>query len=494
MKKNIPVKINREFVEYESPITYFSFLRKQFGDEGVYILESLSGPEEDTKSSLIGFDRIIRIEGFKDYISINCTLPKLLQILKFNLKKYNVEQINVSTLNIKNGDPDISVEILKSVQGSFDYKGNNKGYEFGYFGYFAYEMIDRFEEINIKNKQSSFPNQADMVFDVYATTVQFDLENEVCEIVRAESPYWDTSAIDFSTINRKKIDTLDDMLVSKHCTSICGTMSKDEFFNRGETVMKHIEKGDVYQLQLGHEMLINSSTPPFEVYKRMRERNPAPYMYYAPFGNVQLIGASPEVFVKLEGKQITMRPIAGTVKRSSNKLVNEIINKELLSNEKELAEHLMLVDLCRNDIGRVAQHKTLDVTNLMCIEEYSHVNHIVSTVCAELSERHDNYDLLCETFPAGTMTGTPKVRAMEIIEGLEKTTRGIYSGFVGVVDFNGYSNTALVIRSTVYSNGLYSIRASAGFVADSTLEGEWNESIAKLSMAYWAITGKEMGR
>ena len=384
------------------------------------------------------------------------------------------------------------IELLKTVEAVFDYDGDAQRYQFGYFGYFSYEMIRRFEDVGYKQKYTSLSDVPEMAFDIYATTIQFDLETQSCRLVRALSPYWVLSPLDLSEIDQEMFEALDDGSTAKKCRLITKTMAQEQFYQHGSVVMDHIAKGDVYQLQLGHEIVVDSDVAPYDVYKRMRDRNPAPYMYLAPFGAISLIGASPEVFVKLEGEKITMRPIAGTVARGDCAEENKRRNEVLLNDEKELAEHLMLVDLCRNDIGRVAQPKSLDVTELMRIEEYSHVNHIVSNIIADIAPEFDKYNLLCKTFPAGTMTGTPKVRAMEIIEQLEHTTRAAYSGFVGLIDFKGFTNTALIIRTTSYAEGRYSLRASAGFVADSTLEGEWKETLAKLAVVYWAVTGEEL--
>jgi anthranilate synthase component 1 len=216
-------------------------------------------------------------------------------------------------------------------------------------------------------------------------------------------------------------------------------------------------------------------------------------MYFAPFGDVTLIGASPETFIRVEGGTIAMRPIAGTVRRGATADEDAILISALREDEKERAEHIMLVDLCRNDIGRVCVPGTLRVDELMVVEGYSHVSHLVSHVAADVRRGVDVYDAIAATFPAGTMTGAPKVRAMEIIAELEITRRGIYAGAVGVIDFGGYANLALCIRSATHSRGHYRLRASAGVVADSKAENEWRETLKKMGAVYWAVTGEELG-
>ena len=187
-----------------------------------------------------------------------------------------------------------------------------------------------------------------------------------------------------------------------------------------------------------------------------------------------------------------MRPIAGTCIRAKDATENKKLKDALLRDEKEVAEHVMLVDLCRNDIGRICKTNTLKTSGLIIVEEYSHVNHIVSTVVGNLKEDVNTYDAIKATFPAGTMTGAPKIRAMEIIEELEESRRGIYSGALGLIGFNGFVNTALCIRTAIYKDKVFSIRASAGIVADSEPESEWQETLSKLGSSYLAITGKEL--
>ena len=215
-------------------------------------------------------------------------------------------------------------------------------------------------------------------------------------------------------------------------------------------------------------------------------------MYLARFGAVTVIGASPEVFVRIEGDVVTMRPLAGTVPRSFDPAIDRGRAAALLADPKEVAEHIMLVDLCRNDIGRICRPGSLDVDVLMAPEAYSHVIHMVSNVTGTKDVAHDPYDVIAATFPAGTMTGAPKIRAMEIIEALETARRGLYAGAVGMIDFNGFTNLALCIRSTLHAEGAYRIRASAGVVADSVPEKEWRETLAKMGASYWAITGSEI--
>jgi anthranilate/para-aminobenzoate synthase component I len=243
---------------------------------------------------------------------------------------------------------------------------------------------------------------------------------------------------------------------------------------------------------LGHELVIDSEADELIVYQRLRQRNPSPYMSFVDLGDMALISASPELFLRIAGDDMVMRPIAGTAPRTGVPAVDELRVQELCADAKEIAEHVMLIDLCRNDLGRVAQIGTVEVDEYMVVENFSHVFHLVSNVIAKKAEQFDAYDVIQATFPAGTMTGAPKVRAMEIIESLETSRRGGYAGAFGLLDFGGFVNTGLTIRSIFHSAAGYHLRASGGVVADSTPAGEWRETLAKLSATYWAVTNREL--
>jgi anthranilate synthase component 1 len=222
----------------------------------------------------------------------------------------------------------------------------------------------------------------------------------------------------------------------------------------------------------------------------LRNINPSPYMYYAPLHTARIIGASPELFVRLEENSVTMRPIAGTTKRGNDPECDRISIKKLSEDRKERAEHLMLIDLCRNDLGRICAPGTLEVNERMLVESYSHVFHLVSNIEAHVEPSLDIYDVIAATFPAGTMTGAPKIRAMELIETLENRRRGLYGGAIGFISFNGNAVLGLCIRTALWSAGSYALRASAGIVADSSPESEWDETLNKLSATLLAVRGE----
>ncbi len=245
----------------------------------------------------------------------------------------------------------------------------------------------------------------------------------------------------------------------------------------------YILAGDCMQVVIGQRISRPYAQSPLQLYKALRSLNPSPYMYFYDFGNLQIVGSSPEILVRQEKrenrKMVTIRPLAGTRRRGSSPEEDAQLAKELLADPKEIAEHVMLIDLARNDVGRIAKTGTVKVTDSMVIEKYSHVQHIVSSVEGELKDNMSNMDVLRATFPAGTLSGAPKIRAMEIIDEMEITKRGIYGGAAGYLSFSGDMDVAIVIRTGVIKDGMLHSQAGAGVVADSDPTSEWKETEAK---------------
>ena len=255
--------------------------------------------------------------------------------------------------------------------------------------------------------------------------------------------------------------------------------SKKEFVTAVNLVKNYIAEGDVMQVVLAQDFKMPFHGDSFHLYTALRELNPSPYMYYLNLNECKVVGASPEILIRLEGSQVTLRPIAGTRKRGANEEEDKINEKDLLSDPKELAEHLMLIDLGRNDVGKVSKIGSVKVTEKMIIEKYSHVMHIVSNVVGQISEGLQAMDVLKATLPAGTLSGAPKIRAMEIINEIEPSSRGIYGGAIGYISWNGDIDTAIAIRTAVIKDQLMHVGAGAGIVADSDPEKEWFECIQK---------------
>ncbi|NQV87854.1 MAG: anthranilate synthase component I family protein [Woeseiaceae bacterium] len=271
------------------------------------------------------------------------------------------------------------------------------------------------------------------------------------------------------------------------------SMTEAEFSERVAACKEYIASGDIYQIVLSVLFRGQTDVPPFEVYRALRLLNPSPYMFFFDFGDLQVVGSSPEALVKLNGRKATLRPIAGTLPRGATSEEDFANEAALLADPKEAAEHVMLVDLARNDLGRVANAGSIQVNPYRAIERYSHVMHIVSGVEGELATEFDQFDLFAATFPAGTLVGAPKVRAMQIIEEMEQAGRGLYAGTAGYFGLSGDMDQAITIRTLVFADGQYSFQAGAGIVADSVPAKEYREVLAKSAILRRALEIAEAG-
>ncbi|MDH4029093.1 MAG: anthranilate synthase component I family protein, partial [Nitrospirota bacterium] len=269
--------------------------------------------------------------------------------------------------------------------------------------------------------------------------------------------------------------------------SFSSNFSKNEFMNAVERTKEYIRAGDVIQTVISQNFQRETEILPINAYRALRVINPSPYMYYLETGKCTLVGSSPEILVRVEGDTIELRPIAGTRRRGKTPADDLFMEQELKNDPKEIAEHIMLVDLGRNDAGRVSETGSVRVTELMTVERYSHVMHLVSNVVGRLKKQYDAFDVLKASFPAGTVTGAPKIRAMEIIEELEPTRRGPYAGCVGYFDFSGNMDMCITIRTIIFKNKKACIQAGAGIVADSDPELEYKETLNKATGMFKAI-------
>ncbi|RME33573.1 MAG: anthranilate synthase component I [Gammaproteobacteria bacterium] len=268
---------------------------------------------------------------------------------------------------------------------------------------------------------------------------------------------------------------------------------RERFEQAVNRIKEYIVEGDVMQVVLSQRLAVPFTAPPIDLYRALRCTNPSPYMYLLDLGEFHVVGSSPEILVRLEDGMVTVRPIAGTRRRGSTQEEDRALEAELLADPKERAEHLMLIDLGRNDVGRVCRIGTVEVTERMVIERYSHVMHIVSNVQGELEPGRTPIDVLRATFPAGTVSGAPKIRAMEIIDELEPVKRGVYAGAVGYISWHGNMDTAIAIRTAVIRDRRLSIQAGAGIVADSRPPLEWEETINKARAIFRAVTMAQQG-
>ncbi len=353
----------------------------------------------------------------------------------------------------------------------------------GLVGVSGYDVVRLFERLPQNTvPQSSIPDAA---FVAPASLLVFDHLTRRVALLH-DGPETERRELRQDVIRRLRgpIPTATDKVVTSPTEA---SLSEAEFRERVEACKEYIASGDIYQIVISVLFRGQSNVAPFEVYRALRLLNPSPYMFFLELGDLKVVGSSPEALVKLNGSNASLRPIAGTLPRGATPDADIANEKALLADPKEAAEHVMLVDLARNDLGRVAKAGSVHVSPYRSIERYSHVMHIVSGVQGELAEEYDQFDLFAASFPAGTLVGAPKVRAMEIIEEMENTGRGLYAGTAGYFGSGGDMDQAITIRTLVFSNGEYSFQAGAGIVADSVPAKEYQEVLAKSAILRRAL-------
>ncbi|AXA35559.1 MAG: anthranilate synthase component I [Candidatus Hydrogenedentota bacterium] len=371
----------------------------------------------------------------------------------------------------------------------------------GAVGYVAYDAVRAFEEIG--NHAEDDLNLPDLFFLITDTLLIFDhvkhrvriLANAFIDERTSASEAYDEAVARINALHAALARPLEisEQTLNSVPVRLESNFTKDGFENTVERCKEYIRAGDIFQVVISQRFRVPLSSSPFDVYRALRAINPSPYMFFLNFGQVCLAGSSPEILVKLTGSTVQLRPIAGTRRRGESKEEDIALERELLADPKERAEHIMLVDLGRNDCGRVCEYGSVRVDDLMIIERYSHVMHIVSNVVGKLRQGLDAYDVFAAAFPAGTVTGAPKIRAMQIIEELEPVRRGPYAGAVGYFSFNGNLDACITIRTIVMKGGDAFIQAGAGIVADSIPENEFKETINKASAMIRAIELAERG-
>lgn len=359
----------------------------------------------------------------------------------------------------------------------------------GAVGYVSYDAVRSFEQIPDQNPDPMPVPEFYFIFP--EEVIVFDhLEKKMNVIV-----YSERNAKEKSYALLEKISSLPildsfpaDASIDEGDKQFQSNMSKEAFYRMVEKAKAYILAGDIFQVVLSQRFTFPISTSPLSVYEALRITNPSPYMYALNLDGLYIYGSSPEILVKVLDNTVTIRPLAGTRPRGRTAEEDLALEKELLADEKERAEHLMLVDLARNDIGRVCTYGTVRATELYTVERYSKVMHITSTVQGQLAPNRDAFDCFSACFPAGTVSGAPKVRAMEIIDELEPHRRGIYAGAIGYFDYSGNMDTCIAIRTVVIQNGIGVIQVGAGIVADSTPEREYQETLNKARALFRAIS------
>ena len=447
-----------------------------------FLLESVEGGEKWARYCFLGCDPAVVVSSKGNSITV---------IEKGEKKEKKIEKGNpLSTIK----------EILArykpvNVPGLPRFSG-------GAVGFISYDMVRFFEKLPDNTVDDL--NIPDSQFLITDTILVFDNVSQTIKMV--SNAYIDSDAIDAiyeETI--KKITLLEEKLkvplkVSTQqkeaivSLEINSNFEKEKFKDAVNNVKQYILEGDAIQVVLSQRLNFAIKNKAFDIYRALRTINPSPYMYFLKFGDIEVVGSSPEILVRLEDEKVEVRPIAGTRKRGSNEDEDLSLEKDLLQDEKELAEHIMLVDLGRNDLGRVARTSTVEVNESLTVERYSHVMHIVSNVRGTLKEGLDCFDVLEATFPAGTVSGAPKIRAMEIIEEMEPNRRGLYAGSVGYIGFSGNMDTAIAIRTLVVKDQTAYLGVGAGIVADSVPENEYEETMNKGRALLKAIEYAEKGK
>lgn len=367
----------------------------------------------------------------------------------------------------------------------------------GLVGYIGYDIVKFYE--NIPDKEVDPISTNDMFLTLTDLLLIYDNLSAKIKIVKPligtddpDSKYLSAISEIESIVNKIK-DRKDTFLTSfkdkePSLDDWKSNISREDFLRKVEKAKHYVEEGDIIQVVISQRFKSKLKAKPENIYRALRSINPSPYMYFLDFTHCKVIGSSPEILVRVEGNRVETRPIAGTRRRGVTEEEDRKLEEDLLSDEKERAEHLMLVDLARNDIGRVAKPGSVKVENFMRIERYSHVMHIVSDVVGELKDNADAIDVLKATFPAGTVSGAPKIRAMQIIEELEPERRGIYAGSVGYFSFDGNMDMAITIRTAVIRGEDIFVQAGAGIVADSLPEREWEETVNKAKVIMKAVS------
>jgi anthranilate synthase component 1 len=372
----------------------------------------------------------------------------------------------------------------------------------GLVGYFGYDAV-RYIEPRLKDGVNEDTLQTpDILLMVSDEVVVFDnLAGKLQLIVHMDSDEpdaWDTGQARLGQL----MDTMCQPVAIPGALKESRLVTEDDFvsgFTREgfeaavERIKEYIVEGDAMQVVLSQRLAVPFQAPPLDLYRALRGLNPSPYMFYLDLDDFHVVGSSPEILVRLEDGIVTVRPIAGTRPRGKDEAEDQVLEADLLADPKELAEHLMLIDLGRNDAGRVSQTGSVELTEKMIVERYSHVMHIVSNVTGRIKGDMSAIDVLRATFPAGTVSGAPKIRAMEIIDELEPVKRGVYAGAVGYLSWSGNMDTAIAIRTAVIKDGTLNIQAGAGIVADSVPENEWAETMNKGRAIFRAVELAQAG-
>jgi len=457
--------------DMETPVSAF----KKLGDtEYSYLLESVEGGQKVGRYSFIGGKPFLTF-SYQDGV---VTIEK-----NGSIEEYNTDHPLKELEDILAKYQPMELADLPRFYG-------------GAVGYLGYDLVTSFEEIELM--ASSGLDIPDSLFILTDTILIFDHVKHKIKIVantlvedNPEEAYQQAINKINKIRKRLKVDSKSSFALANNKQpeniEFKSNMNQEEFMHKVKQAKEYIRAGDIFQVVLSQRLEAEITVQPFEVYRVLRRINPSPYMYYLNFKELQLVGASPEMLVRVEDGVVENRPIAGTRPRGATKDEDKELAEEMLNDKKERAEHTMLVDLGRNDVGRVSQYGTVEVDEFMEVEEYSHVMHLVSNVNGELRDDQSGFDALRSCFPAGTVSGAPKIRAMEIINELEPTKRGPYAGAIGYFSFNGNLDSCITIRTMLFKEDKVYVQAGAGIVFDSDPVAEYQETLNKAQALLKAI-------
>ncbi len=460
---HIPV-VRETLADLDTPVsTYLKLAHKPY----TYLFESVQGGDKWARYSIIGLSSA--------------------KVIKYFSNQRIIEQDGevIDRRQVENALDD--VRDLQASYKVFDYEGLPEMIG-GLVGYFGYETIAYIEKkLSFEHKKDDIGAPDILLMESFNVLVFDTLANRIFIVAMADLAEANAYQAAQAHLDQCESGLAESFAAPKSfkSTSVVSEDDYDLHFNKPdfeaavEVCRDYIQAGDIMQVVLSQRLSTKFEAEPIDLYRALRTINPSPYMYFMNLGDFQIVGSSPEILVRMEDGVVTVRPIAGTRKRGLTQEQDLALEQELLTDAKELAEHLMLIDLGRNDVGRIAKIGTVELTDQMVIERYSHVMHIVSNVEGAVSDDMDAIDVLKATFPAGTVSGAPKIRAMEIIHELEPIKRGIYSGAVGYLGWNGNMDTAIAIRTAVVKDGVLSMQAGAGIVADSVPRYEWKETLNK---------------
>jgi anthranilate synthase component 1 len=454
-----------------TPVSAFCKVQQ---DEWSFLFESVVGGERLGRYSFLGTGPFMTFQAFGN---------------KVRIQRWQAQSFSWATEELEHADP---LRLLEELIGQ--YRGPHlpglprfTGGAVGYAGYDTVRYVERLP--NAPNDDRGLP---DLSFGFYDRMVIFDHINKTIALVahvRVDPNNLRASYDEACQRVDRLVERLHQNVADLQLTDIeplgeasvphSSNFTKEEFLNAVHKAKQYIAAGDIFQVVLSQRLRAETQARPFDIYRTLRVVNPSPFLFFLRSGSLSLVGSSPEIMCRVEGDEVTIRPLAGTRKRGKNAEEDQHLAAELLNDPKERAEHIMLVDLGRNDVGRVARYGTVDISDVLTVERYSHVMHLCSTVTGQLREGESAFSALRSCLPAGTLSGAPKIRAMEIIDELEPHRRGPYGGAVGYIDFCGNMDTCIALRTMVIKGQTAYLQAGAGIVADSVPESEYEETMNK---------------